>query len=347
MPRRRRIWCETVPPETLAAPATVALLRRYAVDPILAVWPSTVTAAGTALARFADAGLRPALWPMLADADGRWIGAANADLFCAFAERLLRELGATEIVLDLEPPIDAVRQTLASSAVNAHVLPASATPAAFRAARVRIGELANRVRARGAAVSAAVALPVLFDRPGGSAGWQARLGTPVDGIAWDHVSPMLYTSIVEGWSRGLLARADVRAVLAWSCSASARRFGPRAGASLGAVGTGAFGDEPTLRSPAELEDDVGVALACGVDDLGALRSRRRPPPHPGRGLARRLHHCGAQLHARADSTQSPGAGLGAGRGGRVRSPLQGSERFRRVTLRPDTTRVFSERGSSW
>jgi hypothetical protein len=46
------------------------------------------------------------------------------------------------------------------------------------------------------------------------------------------------------------------------------------------VGTGAFGDEPTYRSPAELADDVAVARGAGVDDLalfdlgGVLR---RPP----------------------------------------------------------------------
>jgi hypothetical protein len=277
---RRRIWCETVPPETLAAPATVALLRRFGVDPILAVWPATVADAREAAARFVGAGLRPALWPMLADADGRWIGAANAAAFCAFAEDLARAHAGLEIVLDLEPPIESVRVTLASRAVNAHLLPSTAGAAAFRAARDRIAGLADRLHAHGATVSAAVTPPVLLDVPGAIPGWQERLGTPVDGIAWDHVSPMLYTSIIEGWSRGLLARRDARALLAWGCRASAQRFGPIAGASLGAVGTGAFGDEPTYRSAAELADDVAVARGAGVDDLalfdlgGVLR---RPP----------------------------------------------------------------------
>src|SRR6185369_4864072 len=97
---------------------------------------------------------------------------------------------------------------------------------------------------------------------------------------WDHLTPMLYTSIIEGWSRGLLRRADARAVLSWSCARSLKKFGEVAGASLGAVGTGAFGDEPVYRSPAELADDVAVARAAGIDDLalfdlgGVLR---RPP----------------------------------------------------------------------
>src|SRR5580704_4503198 len=81
---RRRIWCETVPAETLGAPATVALLRRYAVLPIVAVWPGSVGAARAALARFEDAGLPAAAWPMLPDDAGRWLSAANAAPFAAF-----------------------------------------------------------------------------------------------------------------------------------------------------------------------------------------------------------------------------------------------------------------------
>ncbi len=276
-----------MPAETLAAPATVALLARYRVDPILAVWPSTLADAARVAPCFTAAGLRPALWPMLADADGRWIGAANAPRFCAFAERLARELGAGEVVLDLEPPIESLRDTLASRAVTAHLLPVTLDGAAFRAAHAHVTGLAARLHDGGALVSAAVALPVLLDRPAGEGGsrrgglaWQEALGTPVDGIPWDHVSPMLYTSIVEGWSRGLLARRDARAILAWACRASAARFGPRAGASLGAVGTGAFGDEPVYRTPAELADDVAIARAASVDDLALFELGgllRRPP----------------------------------------------------------------------
>jgi hypothetical protein len=266
--------------ETLGAPSTIALLARFAIDPIVAVWPRTLAAAGEIARRFADAGLQPALWPMLADEDGRWISAENADRFCAFAEELARAAGAREIVLDLEPPIESVRETIASRAVSAHILPIRSDGAAFRRARQTIAALVRRLHEAGATVSAAIALPVLCDSPSGSPAWQERLGTPVDGVAWDHVTPMLYSSIVEGWSRGLLSRADARAILAWSAEATRTRFGAIAGASLGAVGTGAFGDEPIYRSPAELADDTAIAQAAGLDDLalfdlgGALA---RPP----------------------------------------------------------------------
>ena len=92
-------------------------------------------------------------------------------------------------------------------------------------------------------------------------------GTPTYGPAWDHVSVMLYSSILEGWSRGWLGRQDARAILARGCHAAAARFGERAGVSLGAVGVGAFGNEPTYRSTLELADDVAIARASGVDDL--------------------------------------------------------------------------------
>jgi hypothetical protein len=207
------------------------------------------------------------------------VSAGNAAAFSAFVERLCDALAPGEIVLDLEPPIEAMRASMASRARHAHLLPPGADPASFRAARAGIAALAARLHARGIAVSAAIAPPIVFD-PKGASPWQERLGTPVDGVAWDHVSPMLYTSIIEGWSRGILGRADTRAILAAACAASAARFPGRGGASLGAVGTGAFGDEPTYRDAAELADDVAIARAAGLDDLALFELGgvlRRPP----------------------------------------------------------------------
>jgi hypothetical protein len=273
---RRRIWCETLPLAELGSREVVALLARFRVAPIVAVWPDTLAAARPVLDRLAATGLAPAVWPMLADREGRWLGAENAGRFGAFVEEIAEGLAPAEIVLDLEPPIAAMRATVADRALHVHMLPPGVGAASFQAAKSALSALERGLHARGVAVSAAVAPPVLLD--GG--GWEERLGTPVAGIGWDHVSAMLYTSIIEGWSRGVLRRADTRGVLAGFARAAAQRFGARAGASLGAVGVGAFGDEPTYRSPAELADDVAITRAAGVDDLalfdlgGVLR---RPP----------------------------------------------------------------------
>lgn len=280
---RRRIWCETVPHDELIQQGTVALLRRHAIEPIIAVWPETLSSIGRVVARFEDAGLAVALWPMLADADGRWANAGNAAAFAAFVDRVaVVDPAPREIAIDLEPAIEAMRASIASRARSVHYLPITLDRGAFAAADRALCELVDRLHARGLAVSAAIPPTALFDPPKerGRAPWQELLGTPVDGPAWDRVSVMLYTSILEGWSRGALDRADVRALFAHAARAAAARFGARAGASLGAVGTGAFGDEPTYRAPRELAEDAACAQAAGLDDLalfdlgGVLR---RPP----------------------------------------------------------------------
>jgi hypothetical protein len=58
------------------------------------------------------------------------------------------------------------------------------------------------------------------------------------------------------------------------------RYGVRASVSLGAVGTGALGDERTYRDPAELVEDVGIARGAGIDDLALFNldgALARPP----------------------------------------------------------------------
>ncbi|WP_437282012.1 hypothetical protein WME90_16060 [Sorangium sp. So ce375] len=279
MTSRRRIWSELLPLDVVRAPGTLALLRRYALELSIAVRPETAAGLPDLVAACADAGVAVAVWPMIADEDGRWASAGNAAAFGAFVARLLdaldaRRLAAAEIVFDLEPPIAAVRQALAGGRGALELL-GGAAPGARETAHGRgarwndaqrtYSELAGALHARGVATSAAIVPLVLVDGP--ARGWERLLGTPVSAPPWGRVSAMLYTSLIAGYSRGALGRDDALALLAWGCRAAARRFGPRAGVSLGAVGKGALGDEPVYRSVAELREDVAVAEAAGVSDL--------------------------------------------------------------------------------
>jgi len=218
---------------------------------------------------------------MLSDDDGRWASAHNAERFCAFAEAVVERAEGSaalrEVAVDLEPPFGIASRLV--SRTSSAALPRSPF-ARLAPARARFARLVERLRGRGLEVSAAVLPMVLFERAVGAGGWQRLLATPVDGVPWSHVSVMAYTTLFEGWSLHTLPRRSASSLLAECCRRAQDRYGEVAGISLGAVDTGAFGDEPTYRSPAELRDDVSVTRAEGIDDItlfdlaGALR---RPP----------------------------------------------------------------------
>jgi hypothetical protein len=78
----------------------------------------------------------------------------------------------------------------------------------------------------------------------------------------------------------VFSRSDALTLLDATTRFAVRHWGARAGVSLGTVGTGAFEDEPTYRSPDELRADAKVARAAGARaltlfDLGGV-VRRAP-----------------------------------------------------------------------
>lgn len=265
------LWSETLPYAELRAPRVLALLQRYALDLALAVRPGDLGELARTVRVCADGGVRVTLWPMIEDREGRWANARNVDAFGAFVRSVLAALpeeGAFGLAVDLEPAIDDGRALLEGFAGAGRVLRSSLLGARrYDAARDKYVGLVREARARGLSALCAALPVVLLDPAGARPRWQKLLGTPVDGPPFDRVSVMLYTSLLEGWSRGVFKRDDARAVLAAGCRATVARFGVKAGVSLGTVGTGAFGDEPTYRSPAELADDVALARGAGVGDL--------------------------------------------------------------------------------
>jgi len=142
--------------------------------------------------------------------------------------------------------------------------------------------LVASLRERAIEIVAAVVPPLLLPaRP--SRGWQRVLGTPVDELSYDVVSAMLYTTLFEGYSAGVVRRADAQALLSRFARLAKERFGARASVSLGAVGKGALGDERTYRDPGELAEDVAIARAAGINDLALFDLAgvlARPPIEP-------------------------------------------------------------------
>lgn len=282
--RRRRIWSETLDYAALGSPSTLALLRRYELDVLVAVTPDLAAGAADVLARLAGGGVRAAIWPMLDDAAGRWASAATLGGYVAFVDALTATLerarvDVAEVAFDLEPPFAAARAA-SHGAWLTPVRTALALRREFDAAAVALTSHVARLGERATVSCAAVPL-VLLDEGRRRPLFQALLGTPVDGVPFGSVSVMAYTTILEGWSGGLLDRRAAVGVLAECARLAGGRYGARASLSLGTVGTGAFHDEPVYRAPAELAEDVAAARAFGVDDLtlfdlgGVLR--RGPP----------------------------------------------------------------------
>jgi hypothetical protein len=296
--RRRRIWCETCPWSDLAAEGTLALLAARRLEPIVAVRPGDLDAVAALERSFADAGIRAAYWPMLADADGRWAAAGNMHRFGDFARSVAAKVPGRELIVDLEPPIEPSRDLsevvaepeyrrgplLERAWATARALRAAldlarrVSPRDLAHARAELSRLVDDLAAQGTPVSACVLPPLVVDR---RAVWQTLLGTPLDGPRWHEVHVMLYSSMLEGWSRGFLHRPDARALLSRFAAATARSLGARGAVALGVVGTGAFGDEPVYRDVHELADDAALAGAAGIEhlslfDLGGVLGREHP-----------------------------------------------------------------------
>ncbi len=295
---RRRIWCETCPWSELGAPATLQLLAARKLEPIVAVRPHDLAALSALDRAFTDAGVRPAYWPMLADEEGRWAAAGNVARFGDFARSVAACVPGRELVVDLEPPIGpsrdltevigertarrgplALRAAATVRAVGAALEAArKISPRDLAHARRELARLVDDLALAGTQVSACILPPLVLDR---RAAWQTLFGTPLAGPRWHEVHVMLYSSMLEGWSRGLLRRQDARALVSRFATATHRALGARGSVALGVVGTGAFGDEPVYRDVHELADDVALARAAGVEqlslfDLGGVLRREHP-----------------------------------------------------------------------
>lgn len=282
-PARRRVFSEEVPFEVLTSPRVLRLLGERELGLCFAVRPDTLHRASTVVQACRAAGVSVGVWPMLRDEDGRFAHVRNLVLFHDLTARLLDTLGEAgalpdDVLVDLEPSIDPLRTLVLHGAGALRHLPLAEVPSgpSFAEGARRLEELARFVSSLGVSVSFAVVPLLLWGERGPT--WERLLGTPLPEGAADRVEGMLYTSMIEGWSAGALARRDAESLLVRGAEATRRRFGERAGVALGAVGPGALRSEPTYRHPEELGRDASLALGAGVTslslfDLGGVLGR--------------------------------------------------------------------------
>jgi hypothetical protein len=274
------LWSELVPYDELMRPALLRELAARDVGLLVAVTPGQEIALVPVVRACHRAGVNVGVWPMLSHAEGRWPNARNVDRFAEFSFDLLARLHDDKpdaFAIDLEPAIADMPDLIAAD-------PAAIARQLRRGLRRRVRErfagLSRSIQDRGIPIVAAALPFVMTDSSRHVGGWQRLFGTPVDALAATRVSYMVYTSMIEGYARGMLRREDAVALLAAAARASSRRHGSGASLSLGAVGVGILGDEPTYRSPRELAEDVAIARGAGVPHLAVFSlggMMRRPP----------------------------------------------------------------------
>ncbi|MFN0249432.1 MAG: hypothetical protein ACKV2T_21275 [Kofleriaceae bacterium] len=262
---RRRVWCEMLPFAELS-PVLLEKLAVRRIELLLAVRPWQLAEIAGIAARVRAAGVYLGLWPMLGDEHGRWASVRSMVGFIALADEVIARVpDAAELVIDLEPPHEVLARWKA-------LRPAFPTAQGYREARAALSAAIGRwkfgdERRRGTPLRVTTAvLPLLPLELRGE--WiQRALGTPATALPVDAHNTMAYTSLYEGWSRGLVGRRRAEVLLAMTARLARWRFRERAAISLGCVGPGAFGDEPGYRRIDELARDVAIAARAGVEEI--------------------------------------------------------------------------------
>lgn len=274
---RRRIWCELLPPEQLGEDATIALLEKYRLEPIVALPPVRQTEAlFSALEKLSARKIKIGLWPLLDDEDGYWPSLHNAETFADRVARLLpilreRRIPVSTMAFDLEPPLEVMRAFMNGGLLQKTKAMAAGLVDLVRVAQPKGAEVLPAIEAelRGQGIETlAAAMPTLIlDLASRSVFWERVFQTPLALADWSVVSPMLYTTLIVEHLPSKDADT-ARALLFQFSRLLVEAVGPaRASVSLGLVTTGKFGNEPFYDSPEALRLDVEAARAAGVDDL--------------------------------------------------------------------------------
>jgi hypothetical protein len=243
------------------SPALLEKLAVRRIDLLLAVRPWQLSEIAGIAARVRDAGVYLGLWPMLGDEHGRWASVRSMVGFIALADEVIARVpDVAELVIDLEPPHEVLARWKA-------LRPAFPTAQGYREAREALTAAIKRWKFTSGSLRVTTAvLPLLPLELRGE--WiQRALGTPATALPVDVHNTMAYSSLYEGWSRGLVGRRRAELLLALTARLAHRRFRERAAISLGCVGPGAFGDEPGYRDVRELQRDIAIATRASIDEI--------------------------------------------------------------------------------
>ncbi len=312
-----RVWAEYLTPEEAAKKEVINLLGKYGVILGMSFPPGSMNREyARLLGEYEQAGSPVMLWPLMSDELGYWPSERTAVEFPAYIEEIFdwadkNKVGFPWLAVDMEPPhyqMDSVKKASPAEKLKllGRFMRENRNRGRFYDAVSKYNKLVEAVHGRGVKVLSAVADITAADISTGSIGIQDLLETPVSPINWDMFSFMIYTSMMTGYSKGLLTERDARRHLYRLMRNMKEALWDRAGVSIGVTYIGKLGDEPYYETPEELKPDMQAVKAALIEDVsifnleGILRSDRPEewfetliecePKTPGRSLKIDAYH---------------------------------------------------------
>ena len=230
---------------------------------------------GALLQRASCLGLGVRAWLTLPEADGYWPNERNAEQFAAEALRLARWIRDSSwpidwIVVDMEPDLQTM--TLLIEMLGAgdlagalEILFGNLDPDAYADAWRVFSALLDALHAMGFRVMVVTFPLVLDDLGDDDATVQDILNTPVQGLPWDEVSFMVYTTTFAQF----LGRHITPYLVQTYGADAARVYGERAALDLGVIAHGGMVEAEGITEVEELRAQVGAARHAGVERIHA------------------------------------------------------------------------------
>jgi hypothetical protein len=273
-----RFWEESLAPPDIVKRA-LTLLTDYSAGVAIALYPTSLTRKNaTAIHKLKDAGVEVTFWPLLEKEQGYFPGERNVGQYAGLVAHQLEWAEKNDVIpdmvaVDLEMPFQQMRTVMSAKNPFEKLMGVYASAREnldrerYYKAKERLDRLNIEIQDRGIRTLTAVLPWVSLELETDYELLQDMTETPVSGIGWDIVSPMLYVSMLEGMSAGAIKRRDANWLVYDNCRRLREKFGGRAGVSLGLTGGGVLEDEPIFGSPAQLLIGLQAALAAGIRDV--------------------------------------------------------------------------------
>ncbi len=287
-----RVWAEYLEPEQVLEPQVMSLLKKFDINLCMAFPADGMNDRYERfLKEYEQAGIPVTLWTLLDDNLGYWPSERNAKDFVKHVARVFDwtdSAGARFpwLAVDMELPHYYLKQikgatdpvSLATTAYN--IFKENRDTGRFYDTAATLNKMIEVVHAHGTKVLAAASDFTAVDIAGETISIQDSLETPISPVNWDVVSFMSYTSLMTGYSKGIMKTADARWWMYKVAREMKRVLWNRAGMSIGVTYVGKLEDEKYYEMPDELVPDMQAVKAALIEDIsvfcleGMLRSPR-------------------------------------------------------------------------